>query len=258
MTTATKKDYIQLKDLLLSLRSLYQKNNQDLDELKTNIYGLDSRIQDFYFYVNSYKGEVNPELMLKFIEKRGLLWRIKDSLAQFRGELDTERDTAKVWTDFNKHYKIIGHYPAKIQDEADFRRKIDQLLQSEFYKKIHTPNITVKSEYVEGTLNISKAGVIFYAVDPNSIRNSIYYDGRLDVLEHRLSTSALPGKRVVSLLNTLDAPIKTSDLPLYHQQALSFADNHVSTIQPLDETESDIDIYDLEFPEPKELILRKK
>lgn len=258
MIQPTKKDYIQLKELILSLRKKYQENNQELDELKSNIYGLDYRIKDFFFYVVKYSGEQNPNIMLKFIENRGALWRLRDNISKFRGDYDYTRTIAKLWTDFNNHYKIIGHYPAKIADEKEFTEKINTLLSSEFYKNIHTPNITVQNEYLDGTLNVNETGVFFYAFGPKQTRNIISYNGREDTLEHRLSKEEPPAKRTVYLLNTLSTPIKVTDLPAYHQKTIDFTEYHAILDQPLNGADDNIDSYDLDMSDPLRLVLRKK
>ena len=258
ITYTTKREYIRLLDLIVNLRKIYQQNNRELDGLKENVYGLDSRIKDFFFYINQYTSDEQPEIMVKFIEKRGPIWRFKDTLAILRGEYDYYRNISKLWTDYNQHFKLVGNYPAKIQDEKQFAAKIERLLASEFYKNIHTPNIDINNKYLEGTLNITETGIYFYGLDDNGITDFISYNGREDTLEHRLDREYAPNKRIIHLFNTLDTFIKTDSLPEYHQQYLDDENATLSTYHPLDDEEDTRDIYLVEEPEPKRLILRKR
>ena len=258
MTTPTKSDYIKLKDLIIDLRNKYQETNKSLDKLKDHVYGIDSSIDDFYFYLKQ-TSEANPEVLIKFIEHRGLIGTFLDRISKFRGDFDYQRHLAKLWQDFNKHYKIIGHYPAKICDEREFTEKLTAVMNSEFCKNIRTPKIDVASNFMNGELIITTSEIAFYGQELESRKASnIVFNGREDTLRHQTQDSIIPLRRYIYLLNTLDAPVKISDLPEYHQSALSHEEHNLIIDQQFDKSLGDIDNYSFETIEEKHLLLKKK
>lgn len=156
-----KKDYYELKDLVLGLRDEYQKNEQLLLALKQYTTICDKRVSDLYFDVHqSFLEDRLPTLGYHLIIKRNKLHQLYVDYAKKKGFYLYGRDYGMVRKDSQSGYQIGKDYHVRVDDEKAFAELSQTILESAFALNIQTHYLELENEQIDCALEIHHGGIL--------------------------------------------------------------------------------------------------
>ena len=211
------KENYTIQEIILGLRSEYQKQQVELEKLK-KLCGFDKKIvEDFDFYVSNgeRKEELQPELCCKYIEKQNqlqkLLKKIDNIISGEKINISPKYDAISVCDNNNRNYfslankETLEKYPIYVPEYNDEEFSIlkNKLLSSEF--AIPFSN---RSPSDLDYLSIKTASIIISLWQ----ESCVFYQPKTDSIRF-IRNRELTDEEIVSLL---EKTIPSSSLHPYH------------------------------------------
>lgn len=232
------------KQIIFGLREQYIEIEKQLAELKKYVT-VSSKVEDFYFHIAG-----NPSKLLLYLhKKKTLLEKIEILLNQYIYGTTNYNVTEGA----KDSYYYRQHKICSITSQDELNKKIDEIVQSDFFKNIIANNhVSIPSnENKTDVLLITQSGIDIFTETTESYPHLSYSSDFDELVMTNREKNIIPD----DIFKLLNLSINGSYLNDYHHRVLDdYEEKEIDIDDSFISTRARIEIIE----EPKKLILKPK